>query len=69
MVNNFASRFSIQLNLYFYLLLQCHCEYPQFQQVTTLTLRSSLNCIGLTLWDEGQRKLVGFEHLKSRRAV
>jgi hypothetical protein len=33
--------------------------------VTTLTLRSSLTCIGLTLWDEEQRRLVGFGHLKA----
>jgi omega-6 fatty acid desaturase (delta-12 desaturase) len=48
-----------------YRLRQCHRENPQFQQVTTLTLRSSLTCIGLTLWDEEQRRLVGFGHLKA----
>jgi omega-6 fatty acid desaturase (delta-12 desaturase) len=52
-----------------YRLQQCHRENPQFQQVTTLTLWSSFKCIGLTLWDEEQRRLVGFGHLKSRRAV
>jgi fatty acid desaturase len=48
-----------------YRLQQCHHENPQFQQVTTLTLWSSLTCIGLTLWDEEQRRLVGFGHLKA----
>jgi omega-6 fatty acid desaturase (delta-12 desaturase) len=50
-----------------YRLQQCHRENPQFQQVTTLTLRSSLACIGLTLWDEEQRRLVGFGSLKAQR--
>jgi omega-6 fatty acid desaturase (delta-12 desaturase) len=49
-----------------YRLQQCHRENPQFQQVTTLTLRSSISCIGLTLWDEEQRRLVGFGHLKAQ---
>ena len=52
-----------------YRLQQCHRENPQFQHVTTLTLRSSLACIGLTLWDEEQRQLVGFGSLKARRSV
>jgi omega-6 fatty acid desaturase (delta-12 desaturase) len=51
-----------------YRLQQSHGENPQFQHVTTLTLRSSLTCIGLTLWDEEQRRLVGFEQLKARRS-
>jgi omega-6 fatty acid desaturase (delta-12 desaturase) len=33
---------------------------PELQRVTTLSLRDSLRCVRLTLWDERARKLVGF---------
>jgi acyl-lipid omega-6 desaturase (Delta-12 desaturase) len=51
-----------------YRLQQCHRENPQFQHVTTLTFWSSLRCAGLTLWDEEQRRLVGFGRVTVRRA-
>ena len=46
-----------------YRLRQCLAENPELQQVTRLTLRGSLKCAGLKLWDEEQGKLVGFRHL------
>jgi omega-6 fatty acid desaturase (delta-12 desaturase) len=33
---------------------------PELQRVTTLTLRESLRCVRLALWDERERKLVRF---------
>jgi omega-6 fatty acid desaturase (delta-12 desaturase) len=33
---------------------------PELQRVTTLSLRDSLRCVRLALWDERARKLVGF---------
>lgn len=51
-----------------YRLEQCHTENPPLQRVTTLTLRSSLRCILLTLWDEEQHRLIGFRELKQRQA-
>lgn len=33
---------------------------PDLRQVTTLTLRESLRCVRLALWDERERKLVRF---------
>jgi len=48
-----------------YALQQCHDENPEFQQVNTLGLLTSLKCINLRLWDEESRKLVSFAHLKS----
>jgi omega-6 fatty acid desaturase (delta-12 desaturase) len=33
---------------------------PELRQVTTLTLRESLRCVRLALWDERERKLVRF---------
>ena len=48
-----------------YRLQQCLRENPELQQVTRLTLRRSLKCARLKLWDEERRKLVGFHHLGS----
>ncbi len=51
-----------------YLLEKCHAENPMFQETAVLTLRSSLKSIFLSLWDEEQKKLIGFHHLKARQA-
>ena len=51
-----------------YRLRQCMEEVPELQRVTRITFWQSLRCAGLKLWDEEQRKLVGFSHLKSVRA-
>jgi omega-6 fatty acid desaturase (delta-12 desaturase) len=47
-----------------YALQQCMEENPEFQDVTTITLWSSLKSLGLNLWDEEQRQLVSFRYLK-----
>lgn len=47
-----------------YLLEKCHRENPMFQDVVELTLRSSFQTAFLSLWDEDQKKLVGFGHLR-----
>jgi omega-6 fatty acid desaturase (delta-12 desaturase) len=47
-----------------YALQACHDENPEFQQVSTITLLSSLKCVSLRLWDEETQKLVSFAHLK-----
>lgn len=47
-----------------YALERCHKENPIFQDVTTITLLSSLRSLSLKLWDEEQRKLVSFRDLK-----
>ncbi len=43
-----------------YKLQKCFNETPMLQRVTRLTLRHSLRCGALKLWDEEQQKLVGF---------
>jgi omega-6 fatty acid desaturase (delta-12 desaturase) len=48
-----------------YKLPACFAANPIFQQVTPITLRSSLKSLGLHLWDEESRRLVGFGHLKT----
>ncbi len=46
-----------------YLLEQCHNENPDFQNVPTLTLRSSAKLFfsRLALWDEDQNRLISFK--------
>lgn len=50
-----------------YALQQCLDENPTFQDVTTITLWSSLKSLRLNLWDEERRQLVSFGHLKLLR--
>jgi acyl-lipid omega-6 desaturase (Delta-12 desaturase) len=50
-----------------YNLQKCHEAHPLFQSVKPLTLLSSLRSFSFRLWDEQQRKLVGFSHLRSLR--
>jgi omega-6 fatty acid desaturase (delta-12 desaturase) len=49
-----------------YYLEKCHRAEPLFQAVKPVTLFSSLKTLTLRLWDERQRKLVGFRALKPR---
>lgn len=46
-----------------YKLQQCYDENPEFQNVTRLSLRSSLHCIRLALWDEDRKKLIPFRDI------
>lgn len=49
-----------------YRLQECHDALPELQAVRPVTLRKSLSFMGLNLYDEQQRKLVGFRSLKRR---
>ena len=48
-----------------YHLQRCFDENPELQSVTRLTLLNSLKTLRMTLWDEDDRRLVGFRDLKS----
>ncbi len=48
-----------------YYLQACHDQNEMLQDVTTITLWSSIKSLGLKLWDEEQRRLVGWKHLKT----
>lgn len=48
-----------------YLLEKCHKENPFFQNAYMITLKSSFQSLLLTLWDEKQKKLVGFRYIRS----
>lgn len=50
-----------------YNLEKCHKTEPLFQTVKPVTLLTSLKSLTYRLWDEQQRKLVGFKHLRSFR--
>jgi omega-6 fatty acid desaturase (delta-12 desaturase) len=50
-----------------YRLQQCHEENPLLQRVVKLTLKSSLDSVWLTLWDEKQRQLVTFREALQQR--
>lgn len=52
-----------------YHLQPCQDTVPALQAVRPLTLRASLRSLGLSLWDERQRKLVGFGALRDRARV
>jgi acyl-lipid omega-6 desaturase (Delta-12 desaturase) len=50
-----------------YYLEKCHNEGPLFQQVTTVTLLSSLKSLTYRLWDEHHHRLVGYGYLRTFR--
>ncbi|GAB4570987.1 MAG: fatty acid desaturase [Anaerolineae bacterium] len=50
-----------------YRLEECHKAVPRFQEVKPLTLLSSLRSITFRLWDEENRRLVGYDYLKQVR--
>ena len=43
-----------------YRLQRCHDANPVFQRSPTLTVRSGMSALRLTLWDEDEHRLVGF---------
>jgi omega-6 fatty acid desaturase (delta-12 desaturase) len=51
-----------------YRLKECFQRVPELRHVTRLTIRSSLRCARLHLWDEVEGRLVGFRHLRALRA-
>ena len=50
-----------------YHLEKCHRADPLFQQVKPITLFSSLKSATYRLWDEKNKKLVGYRHLRELR--
>ena len=50
-----------------YLLEKCYKENTLFQQIKPITLFSSLKSLTFRLWDEENRRLVGFRFLKTLR--
>ncbi len=51
-----------------YNLQRCYRENPVFHQVTRLTLRDSIKCVYMNLWDEENEKMVSFREARQMRA-
>jgi acyl-lipid omega-6 desaturase (Delta-12 desaturase) len=50
-----------------YNLQRCHEGERLFQQVKPITLLSSLNCLAFHFWDEQNKQLVGYAHVRQIR--
>lgn len=50
-----------------YYLEACHNSHPMFYSVKPITLRTSLKCMNLRLYDEESRQLIGYKKLKEIR--
>lgn len=48
----------------FYRLPRVLRDHPELRGVGRLTLRQSLSCVRLTLWDEGRKRLISFGDLR-----
>ena len=46
-----------------YRLHDCLAASPELKSINRLTLRDSIKCARLKLWDENQRRLIGFDEL------
>ncbi len=52
----------------FYRLSRVLRDFPELKGVSRLTLRQSLGCVRLALWDETQRRLISFREARSSKA-
>ena len=52
-----------------YYLEECHRSDPLFHEVEPMTLWQSLRALGLRLWDESSKQLVGWRHLRQHRST
>jgi omega-6 fatty acid desaturase (delta-12 desaturase) len=52
-----------------YNLERCHHAHEMFQGVKPVTLLSSFKSLTFRLWDESQKKLVGYSHLRQVRRM
>jgi omega-6 fatty acid desaturase (delta-12 desaturase) len=50
-----------------YRLQECLDELPELQDARKLSLRESLRCVKLSLWDEAENRMIGFRELRRRR--
>jgi omega-6 fatty acid desaturase (delta-12 desaturase) len=46
-----------------YYLRSCHESDPMFRKATRVTLRTSLKSLRYRLWDEDEKRLVGYRHV------
>jgi omega-6 fatty acid desaturase (delta-12 desaturase) len=53
----------------YYRLPQVLRDHPELREVGRLTLRQSLGCVRLVLWDEGAKRLISFRELRASTAT
>jgi acyl-lipid omega-6 desaturase (Delta-12 desaturase) len=53
----------------FYRLTEVMRDFPELRDMNRITLRQSLGCVKLALWDEDTRRLVSFRQARAGRAV
>jgi omega-6 fatty acid desaturase (delta-12 desaturase) len=44
-------------------------DHPELASVRRLTLRQSLHCVHMVLWDEGARRLISFREMRNRQLL
>jgi len=59
----------LNANIPNYRLQQCVDENPDLQNMNRLTLRESLSCIPLALWDESAKKMITFKDLDNQSII
>ena len=52
-----------------YRLIECLRDHPELAKISRVTLRDSLKCFRLALWDEDAGRLVGFRALRRTQAA
>ena len=52
-----------------YRLYECLNDIPDLQKVNRLTIRHSLKCVSLALWDVSKQELVSFSTIQNRETV
>ena len=52
-----------------YNLQRCHESDPRFKEIKPMTLLSSVKSLGLRVWDESSKKLVGWRHVRQLRRI
>jgi len=52
----------------FYRLREVLRDHPELRDVSRLTLKQSIGCVKLVLWDEVGRRLISFRELRAQRA-
>jgi omega-6 fatty acid desaturase (delta-12 desaturase) len=55
----------VAIRIPFYRLTTVLKRHPHLKHIGRVTLLQSLSCVGLVLWDETQRRLVSFRHLRT----
>jgi len=59
----------LNANIPNYRLQDCVDAHPDLQTMNRMTIRESLSCIPLALWDEEDKKLISFKDMDAKEAA